>query len=105
MSEWKIEQLKQILELDPNDDVARFGLGNAYLETDRYEEAVQEFETVIRLKPDYTAAYRGLGKALEKAGRTEEAKAAYYKGIEVGQRTGDLQTKKEMEVFLKRLEQ
>lgn len=50
------------------------------------------------------AAYRGLGRALEKVGRTDEAKAASRKGIEVGQQTGDLQTKQEMEVFLRRLE-
>jgi len=33
-----------------------------------------------------------------------EAKAAYAKGLEVAARTGDLQTKKEIEVFLRRLE-
>jgi len=55
------------------------------------------------LKPDYTAAYRGLGRALERAGRPDEARAAYGQGLEVAQRTGDLQTKKEIEVFLRRL--
>ncbi|MBI3989359.1 MAG: tetratricopeptide repeat protein [candidate division NC10 bacterium] len=103
MSGSRIEQFKEILALDPNDEVVHYGLGEEYLRAGMFEEAVQEFETVIRLKPDYTAAYRELGKALEKGRRIEEAKEAYRKGIEVGSWTGDLQTKKEMEVFLKRL--
>jgi hypothetical protein len=47
---------------------------------------------------------RGLGRALERAGRRDEALGAYRKGLEVATRTGDLQTKKEIEVFLHRLE-
>lgn len=104
MSESRIEQFKEVLALDPNDEVVHYGLGEEYLKAGMHEEAVQEFEAVIRLRPEYTAAYRELGKALEKTGRIDEAKEAYRKGIEIGQRTGDLQTKKEMEVFLKRLE-
>jgi predicted RNA polymerase sigma factor len=52
----------------------------------------------------YTIAHRGLGRALERAGRREEARAAYRKGLEVAARAGDLQTKKEIEVFLRRLD-
>ena len=103
MSE-KIAQFKEVVALFPDDPVARFGLASAYLEAGDAEEAVREFGETLRLKPDYTAAHRGFGRALEKAHRLEEAKAAYRRGIEVAVRTGDLQTKKEMEVFLKRLE-
>jgi hypothetical protein len=45
-----------------------------------------------------------LGRALERAGRREEARAAYRRGLEVAARTGDLPTKKEIEVFLRRLD-
>jgi len=104
MSE-KIPQFKEVVDLFPDDPVARFGLASAYLEAGQAEDAVREFGETLRLKPDYTAAHRGFGRALEKADRLEEAKAAYRRGIEVAVQTGDLQTKKEMEVFLKRLEQ
>ncbi len=100
----RVAQFKEVADLFPDDPVARFGLANAYLEAGLAGDAVREFEETLRLKPDYTAAYRGLGRALEKAGRIEEANATYRRGIEVALRTGDLQTKKEMEVFLKRLE-
>ena len=100
----RIAQFKEVVELFPEDPVARFGLANAYLEAGQAEDAIREFKEILRLKPDYTAAHRGLGRALERAGRVEEAKAAYLTGIEVAARTGDLQTGKEMQVFLKRLE-
>lgn len=103
MSE-KILQFKEVVDLFPDDPVARIGLAAAYLEAGQAEDAIREFNETIRLKPDYTAAHRGLGRALEKAGRAAEAKTAYRKGIEVGRGTGDLQTVKEMEVFLKRLD-
>ena len=100
----KIAQFKEVADLMPDDPVVRLGLAIAYLEAGQAEEAVREFKETIRLKPDYTAAHRGLGRALERAGRPEEARAAYMHGIEVGRVTGDLQTVKEMEVFLRRLE-
>jgi Flp pilus assembly protein TadD len=93
-----------VVELMPDDPVVRFGLAGAYLEAGQPEHAASEYREAIRLKRDYSAAHRGLGRALEKAGRIAEARAAYLEGIEVATRTGDLQTKKEIEVFLRRLE-
>ena len=100
----RIAEFKEVAELMPDDPVVRFGLAGAYLEAGQAEDAIREYEETIRLKADYSAAHRGLGRALERAGRPEEARAAYRKGLEVAARTGDLQTKKEIEVFLRRLE-
>jgi len=66
--------------------------------------AADEYREAIRLKPDYSAAHRGLGRALERAGQIAEARVAYQQGLEVATRAGDLQTGKEIEVFLRRLE-
>ena len=101
----RIEQFKEVVALFPDDVVARFGLATAYLEAGEVADAVREFQRVVDMKSDYTAAYRGLGRSLERLNRIEEAKEVYRQGISVGERTGDLQTKKEMEVFLHRLEQ
>ena len=100
----RIAEFKEVAELMPDDPVVRFGLAGAYLEAGQAEDAIREYEETILLKADYSAAHRGLGRALERAGRPEEARAAYRKGLEVAARTGDLQTKKEIEVFLRRLE-
>jgi len=100
----RIAEFKEVAELMPDDPVVRFGLAGAYLDAGKAESAVREYQETIRLKPDYSAAHRGLGRALERAGRREEARAAYAKGLEVATQTGDLQTKKEIEVFLRRLD-
>ena len=100
----RIKEFQEVVEIMPDDPVVRFGLAAAYLDAGQTDKAVAEYEETIRLKPDYSAAHRGLGRALERTGRRDEAVAAYRKGIEVATRTGDLQTKKEIEVFLRRLE-
>ncbi|MDO8480175.1 MAG: tetratricopeptide repeat protein [Candidatus Rokubacteria bacterium] len=100
----RIAEFKEVVELMPDDPVVRFGLAGADLDAGQAESAIPEYEETIRLKPDYSAAHRGLGRALERAGRRDEAQAAYRKGLEVAARTGDLQTKKEIEVFLLRLD-
>jgi Flp pilus assembly protein TadD len=100
----RIAEFKEVAELMSEDPVVRFGLGGAYLDAGQPENAADEYPEAIRLKPDYSAAHRGLGRALEFAGRIAEARTAYQQGLEVATRTGDLQTGKEIEVFLRRLE-
>jgi Flp pilus assembly protein TadD len=100
----RIAEFKEVAEMMPEDPVVRFGLAGAYLDAGQADNAAIEYRETVRLQPDYSAAHRGLGRALEKAGRRDEALAAYRKGLEVATRTGDLQTKKEIEVFLRRLE-
>ena len=99
----RIAAFKEVAEEMPDDPEVRFGLAGAYLAAEQAENAVIEYRETIRLKPDYSAAYRGLGRALERAGRTAEAIAVFTQGLEVAARNGDLQTVKEIEVFLRRL--
>jgi Tfp pilus assembly protein PilF len=99
----RIAEFKEVVEMMPEDPVVRFGLAGAYLDAGDAEAAAAEYAEAIRLDPDYTAAHRGLGRALERAGRVADAVAAYTRGLEVAARTGDLQTGKEMQVFLRRL--
>ena len=100
----RLEQYRQIVAMEPDDYFAHFGLACTLVEEGYYKEAVHEFRETLRLKPDFSAAIRDLGKALEKVGEPEEAMRAYREGIPVAERNGDLQTVKEMQVFLKRLE-
>jgi Flp pilus assembly protein TadD len=100
----RIAEFREVAELMPDDPVVRFGLAGAYLEAGQPDAAAAEYGEAIRLDPDYSAAHRGLGRALERAGRLDEARAVYVRGAEVAGRTGDLQTKKEIEVFLRRLD-
>lgn len=101
----RLEQFRQIVALDPDDYFSHYGLASVLFEEGDYEEAVTEFREALRLKPDYSAAFRDLGRALEKTGARAEAMQVYQQGLPVAERNGDLQTVKEMQVFLRRLEQ
>lgn len=97
------EQFKELLKDEPEDELLNYGYGQEAMKLGLYSEAINAFKKAIFVKPNYSAAYRELGKALEKSGNLEEAKKVYQQGIEVSQKQGDLQTKKEIEVFLRRL--
>jgi Tfp pilus assembly protein PilF len=88
----------------PDNVVVRYSLGLEYLKAKRYAEAERELREALRLKPDYSAAYRELGKSLVGLERLGEAREVYAKGAQVACEKGDLQTQREIEVFLKRLE-
>jgi tetratricopeptide (TPR) repeat protein len=101
----RLEQFRALVALDPEDYFSHFGYASALYDAGCYPEAVREFREALRLKPDYSAAFRDLGKALERSGADAEALQVYSRGIPVAEQNGDLQTLKEMQVFVKRLEE
>lgn len=101
--ERKIEMFRKVLEIDPVDQVANFGLGSIFLETERYEEALKPLQTVIAENKDYSAAYLLLGKNLEKLSRYQEAIEVYRQGIAAASKKGDLMPLKEMQSRLNQL--
>lgn len=99
-----LEAFEDLAAEDPENVLVRYSLGREYLKAKRYAEAERELREALRLKPDYSAAFRELGKALTCLERFREARAIYVQGAEVACRMGDLQTQREIEVFLRRLE-
>jgi cytochrome c-type biogenesis protein CcmH/NrfG len=57
MANRRIEPLKKVLTIDPNDEVAWFGLGKAYMEDANFEEAAKALQQCVTVKPTYSAAY------------------------------------------------
>ena len=102
-SSTRIEMLRALVAESPLDATAQFLLGRELLIAGRADEAVLAFAAAIRADADYAAAYRQMGNAQEAAGSVEDAIATYRRGIEVAQRTNDLQAGKEMNAVLKRL--
>ena len=100
-----IEQFRQIVELEPDSELTHFGLAQELSKAGRFAEAAPAYERAIEIKPDYSAAYRGLGCAYRQTNALDKARHAFTKGLEVATQLGDLQTKKEIEVFLKRLDE
>ena len=85
----RIARFKKVVAMDPNSETTLFGLGQAYLEEGRLEEAAQAFYKVIELKPDYTAAYYTLSTILDKLNREEELLKVLEAGVKAGDKTGD----------------
>jgi Flp pilus assembly protein TadD len=99
-----LEAFEEMAVKAPENVVVRYSLGREYLKAKRYGEAERELREALRLKPDYSAAYRELGKSLVGLERPDEAREIYTKGAAIACEKGDLQTQREIEVFLRRLE-
>lgn len=89
-----------MVEQDPTNSFARYGLAMEYAKTGDPSQAVVEFQTLIKQDPNYAAAYYHGGQTFEKLGRLEDAKEIYEKGVEAATRKGDAHTRAEIEAAL-----
>lgn len=95
----RIERLKKLLAIDPNDDVAWFGLGKDYFDDGSYEEAANALRQCITVKPTYSAAYNILSQVLHKLGRLDECRTICDEGIVVSTKNGDAMVTKALEML------
>ncbi|ATD67397.1 MULTISPECIES: tetratricopeptide repeat protein [Luteimonas] len=98
------ERLQALLDAGRDDALLRFGLGNACLQAGDVDAAATHLAAATRHGPDYSAAWKLLGKALLASGHEDEAEAAWGAGLDAAARRGDVQSSKEMTVFLRRIE-
>lgn len=82
----------------------RFAIASAYHKNSQLVEAEMHLHQALTWQADYTAAWKLLGKVLVAANKPEDAIRAYQQGITVASAHGDVQAKKEMMVFLRRLQ-
>src|SRR5450631_4118911 len=99
----RVEILKQMVEQDPKNAFARYGLAMEYAKNGDLPQAVAEYKNLLAMDGNYVAAYFHSGQALEKLGKLDEARAIYEKGIEAATRKGDLHTRSEIEGALSSL--
>jgi predicted Zn-dependent protease len=99
MANPRIEPLKKVLTIDPNDEVAWFGLGKAYMEDGNFAEASNALESCIRVKPTYSAAYYALAQSLQKLGRIDRCREVTDQGIDVSTKNGDAMVTKNLELL------
>jgi tetratricopeptide (TPR) repeat protein len=95
-------RLRELLTRDPDDALSWFSLGRALLELGRHEEAQEPLRRALALDPGYTAAQRDLGRALLASGEAAEALRVLEAGLPAAEAAGDLQTAREMGVFIRR---
>jgi tetratricopeptide (TPR) repeat protein len=98
------EMFRQVLEIDPSDTLANFGLGQLWLETGRFEDSIDCLEAALVSDGDYSAAYLALGRAFEGLGDEDRALQTYKTGVDVAARRGDMKTANAMQERLANLE-
>ena len=98
----RIAGLKDLVDEEPDDVTARFMLATELAKVGEHGAAAVHFATIVAQDPDYTAAYRGLGRTKIALGDLDGARQVFTAGLVVADRTGDLQSGKEMASFLRR---
>jgi predicted Zn-dependent protease len=104
METTRADMFRKLLERDPENPMVLYSLGNELFKERKYTEAKEYLSRAVQNKPDYSVAYRMLGRALYELREDAEARWIFAEGREVAQRNGDLQTVKEIDVFVRRLE-
>lgn len=99
-----IESFEIMLAQGKDNPLLRFSLGNAYLKAGVIDKATMHLRAAVVQDGNYSAAWKLLGKALSQTSDVVGAKEAYLHGIAVANAKGDMQTAKEIAVFLRRLE-
>lgn len=95
---------RKLLQRDPDNPMVLYSLGNELFKEGDHAGARDHLRRAVEQKPDYSVAYRMLGRAHYELGENSEARRTFERGREVAQGNGDLQTVKEIDVFMRRLE-
>jgi tetratricopeptide (TPR) repeat protein len=98
--ERRAEMFRQVLDLDADDPLGNFGLGELLVEEGRFGEAVVHLERALTADPRYSAAMLALGRALEGSNDLESARDTYRQGIDIAAAKGDLATANKMQARL-----
>jgi tetratricopeptide (TPR) repeat protein len=84
----RIKALHALLEKNPNDARAHFGLAAEYEKLELWDAVVEELQQYLAMTEDQGNAWGRLAHALRKGGRDAEAREAYQKGITAAQANG-----------------
>ncbi len=97
----RIARFEHMAAADPENDMAHFSLGNAYLQAARAADAAQSFERCIELNAEMSKAFQLCGQALIESGQKERAQNILLRGFEVAARKGDRMPREAMGALLK----
>ncbi len=100
----KAAMLRQILEANPKDAFARYGLAMDYASKDELDTSIREFTTLLRDHPEYTPGYFMAAQTMARAGRMLDAKQHLVLGIGTAKSSGNVHAEGEMQAMLDELE-
>jgi predicted Zn-dependent protease len=95
----KLAALNEILQLDPSNAFARYGLAMEHVSQGNTDAALAEFATLISHNPDYVPAYQMSAQTLIKLGRNDEARERLDAGIAAARKTNNQHALSEMQAM------
>ena len=95
----KLAALNEILQLDPTNAFARYGLAMEHLAQGNTEAALAAFAACIEHNPDYVPAYQMSAQTLAKLGHIPEALDRIEAGLAAATCTGNPHARAEMEAL------
>jgi Flp pilus assembly protein TadD len=104
MSE-RISALQRMLERNPQDARAHFGLASEYEKQGDWTSAVEHLRRYLDMAEDQGNAWGRLGRALVQLGKSAEAVEAYRTGVQQAQRHGHPSMAMEFEQTIEELQQ
>ena len=85
----KREQMfREVLEIDSEDPLANFGIGEISFHRKMYHETVEYIDKVLAAEPNNAKAYLLKGKALEELGDKGQAKVVFDHGYKIASKNG-----------------
>lgn len=99
----RVEQLRKLIAMDPNDPMSHYGLGLEFINQQRWDEAIVAFDDALRVDANYSSAYYHKARAQIAAGRVDRARETLSAGMAVAQAKGDWHTRGEMNELLESL--
>lgn len=85
----QIARYRNMVEGDPDDDLAHFRLGQSLMDDEQFGAAVKEFERTLELSPGFSRVYQFLGECLIKEGNEDKAAEVLTKGWTTASERGD----------------
>ena len=100
----RLEQLRAMLQDDPDDLFLNFGLAMELLKEGQVEEALAGFDRALQIDPGHAPAHQQKARALMQVGRKEQAVEALQAGIRAAQRSGDRHAVDDMQKTLQAMQ-
>ena len=99
----RLDKLKRLVEEDPSNSFALYGIAMEYRSRGELERAAQTFEDLLTRFPRYRAAFLQQGLTLAALGEIGPAREVYEQGIRICESSGDAHAVAELREALEQL--
>jgi Fe-S cluster biosynthesis and repair protein YggX len=99
----RIAQFENMVQADPENDMAYFSLGGAYNQAGRFAEAADAFLKCAQINKEMSKAYQLAGAALMACNRADDAALILTEGYTIAAERGDLMPKNAIAELLTKL--